>query len=84
MISVISWIGDYEVKFDRTTLTEALSKRFLENLLTVVRRGMDRKRTYSTSSSGSSPVSDAAPRASSTPSRASMMKQNTSLTRDME
>ena len=83
MITVMNWIGDYEVKFDKTSLTEASSKKFLEDLLTVVRRGMDRKRTYSTTSSSSlSPVTTSAPKAWSTPTPRA--QQNTSITRDME
>ncbi len=52
-VGFLSWAGDYEVRPDNTGLTEASSKRYLEDLLTVVRRGIERKRTFSTSSGSS-------------------------------
>ena len=82
-ISVLRWASDYEVKPDRITLTEAASKKYLEDLLVIVRRGLERKRTFSSTSS-SSASSVGAPKSSSTPARQSKMKPSTSITRDME
>jgi hypothetical protein len=60
----LNWVSDYEVRFDNRGLTEASSKRFLEELLAMVRRGIDRKRTFSTSSgsSGASGPNSSTPR----------------------
>jgi hypothetical protein len=81
-VSVINWMGDYDVRYDNTGLTEISSKKFFEDLLLMVRRGIDRKRTYSQSSSSSaSSVPD--PSLSSTP-KSSKMVPSTSITRDME
>ncbi len=81
-ISVINWMGEYEVKYDNTGLTEASSKKFFEDLLMMVRRALDRKRTFSsTSSSSASSIAD--PGSFSTP-KSSKMVPSTSITRDME
>jgi hypothetical protein len=71
------WVGEYEVLHDNSGLTEASSRRYLEDMLTVVRRGIDRKRTFSTSS-GSSTGSKG--RISSTPKPGA---PNLSITQDM-
>ena len=60
---------------------EASSKWFLKELLTIVRKRLDRKRTFSTTSSLSS--SSAAGPATSTPSLPRMVL-NTSITHDLE
>jgi len=82
MITIVNWVSEYELKPDKISLTEASSKKYLEDLLTVVKRQMERKRTYSSTSS-SSASSVGGPKDSSTP-RQAKMKPSTSLTRDME
>ncbi len=52
-VGIMHWVGEYEVLHDNSGLTEASSKKYLEDMLTVVRRGIDRKRTFSTSSGSS-------------------------------
>jgi hypothetical protein len=84
MISVLHWPSEYEVKPDKVSLTEASSKQYLEELLTYSRRVMDRKRTFSSTSSGSaSSVGSASQQQTSTPDKAKKMLASTSLTRDM-
>ncbi len=77
-VGFMSWVGEYEVLHDNTGLTEASSKKFLEDMLTIVRRGIDRKRTFSTSS-GSSAGSKG--RISSTPK--SGVQSTLNITPDM-
>ncbi len=81
-VSVMNWMGEYEIKYDDSGLTEASSKKYLEELLVMVRRGIDRKRTFSSTSS-SSAASDTTPPLSSTP-KARMLVPSTSITQDME
>jgi hypothetical protein len=52
-VGILSWVGDYEVLPDSSGLSESSSRKFLEDMLTVVRRAIDRKRTFSTSSGSS-------------------------------
>jgi hypothetical protein len=52
-VGILSWVGDYEVLQDNTGLSGASSRKFLEDMLSVVRRAMDRKRTFSASSGSS-------------------------------
>jgi hypothetical protein len=68
------------VRRDNTGLSEASSKRFIDELMTMVRRGIDRKRTFSTSS-GSSTASGQLP-STSTPRQ--RMQQGSNLTTDLE
>lgn len=77
-VGFMSWVGEYEVLHDNTGLTEASSRKFLEDMLAVVRRGIERKRTFSTSS-GSSAGSKG--RISSTPK--SGVQSTLNLTPDM-
>jgi hypothetical protein len=77
-VGIMSWVGEYEVLHDNSGLTEASSKKYLEDMLTVVRRGIDRKRTFSTSS-GSSTGSKG--RISSTPRPG--FNPNLNITQDM-
>jgi hypothetical protein len=76
-VGIMSWVGEYEVLHDNSGLTEVSSKRYLEDMLTVVRRGIDRKRTFS-ASSGSSNGSKG--RISSTPRSGA---QALNITQDM-
>jgi hypothetical protein len=81
-ISVMNWMGNYDIRYDDSGLTEASSKKFLEDLLLMVRRGIDRKRTFSSTSSSSASSSKTSPM-SSTPVRQKMVA-STSITQDME
>ncbi len=86
-VHVLNWAGEYDVKYDNSGLTEPSSKRFLEDLLAMVRRGIDRKRTFSTtsSSSGTSVGSSAKTRATSTPLHEKPQAQpSLSITHGME
>jgi hypothetical protein len=76
-VGFMSWAGEYEVLHDNTGLTESSSRRFLTDMLSVVRRGIERKRTFSVSS-GSSTGSKGI---SSTPK--SGVQSTLSLTPDM-
>jgi hypothetical protein len=75
----LHWMGDYEVRRDNSGLSEAATRRFVDELMTMVRRGIDRKRTFSTSS-GSSTASGQQP-STSTP-RPRLSQSN--LTTDLE
>lgn len=81
MISVLNWVSQYEVKPDKVSLTEASAKQYLEELLAAVRRGLDRKRTFSTSSSSSGSMKS--PQASSTPTRQKRSNLTQDIRRDM-
>jgi hypothetical protein len=81
-VTVMNWMGNYDVKYDDSGLTEASSKKFLEDLLLMVRRGIDRKRTFSSTSSSSASSSKTSP-TTSTPVRQKMIP-STSITQDME
>ena len=60
-IRLLSWASSYDMRADGVTLTEGACKQYLEELLTAVRRSLERMRTMSTSSSSSvkTPVKDA-------------------------
>ncbi len=81
-VSVMNWMGNYESRYDNTGLTEASSKKFLEDLLVMVKRGIDRKRTFSSTSSSSS-TSTRASQSASTSSRPRLVS-SPGLTRDMQ
>jgi hypothetical protein len=83
-INVMSWVGEYDVKYDNSGLSEPSSKKFLEDLLAMTKRGIDRKRTFSSSSasSGSSVGSSAKTQATSTPR--GRLQPSLSITQDME
>ena len=81
-MTVMNWMGNYDVKYDDSGLTEASSKKFLEDLLLMVRRGIDRKRTFSSTSSSSASSSKTSP-TTSTPVRQKMIP-STGITQDME
>ncbi len=82
-ITILHWPSEYELKPDRVTLTEPSAKRYLEELLTYTRRVMERKRTFSSTSSSS--VSSAGGlQTTSTPDRSKQrIIATTSITRDM-
>jgi hypothetical protein len=85
-IALLQWPSEYELKPDKVSLTEASGKRYLEELLSYVRRMIERKRTISstssesTSSLGSNPKD---PRVTSTPLRQAELG-GTGITRDIE
>ena len=81
MIGILNWASEYALRADKITLTEASSKKFLEDLMSVVRRQIERKRTFSTTSSSSE--GSFGPKDSSTPASKARMKPSTSITRDM-
>jgi len=70
-VTILSWIGTYELRQDGNALLEASSKKFLEDLLVVVRNSLEHRRTASTSSvsSVSSTAGSVPPLESSTPAR---------------
>jgi hypothetical protein len=82
-ITILNWPSEYELNPDKVSLTDASSKLYLEELLTHVRRLIERKRTISstssesTSSLGSIPKD---PKITSTP----VSHESTSITRDIE
>jgi len=82
-ITILGWAGEYDLKADKISLSDASSKKYVEDMLTVVRRQIERKRTFSSTSS-SSASSISGPKDTSTPSRQAKMKPSTSITRDME
>ncbi len=81
-VSFLHWVGDYEVLSDNSGLSEASSRKFLEDLLTMVRRGIDRKRTFSTSSGSSTGSKGSKGLTSSTP-RSGVGTQPLNITQDM-
>ncbi len=78
-VTLLHWPSEYELKPDKVSMTDSSSKLYLEEMLTHVRRLVERKRTISstseesTSSMGSHPKD---PKITSTP--------KTSITRDIE
>jgi hypothetical protein len=82
-VCVINWVSEYDVRYDNSGLSEPSSKKFLEDLLSMVRRGIERKRTFSStsSSSGSSAASSAKTQAPATRQR---LQPSLSITQDME
>jgi hypothetical protein len=84
MITTLHWSSEYEIKPDRVSLTESSAKQYLEELLTYSRRVMDRKRTFSSTSSGSaSSIESSSQLTTSTPDKSKRMMASTSITRDM-
>jgi hypothetical protein len=80
----LSWMSEYELKPDQITMTEASAKRYLEEMLSYTRRSLERKRTFSnTSSESASSTSSTSKKATSTPlgGRAST---SASLTREID
>jgi hypothetical protein len=84
MITLLHWSSEYEITPDKVSLSEASAKQYLEELLTYSRRVMDRKCTFSSTSSGSaSSVGSSSQLATSTPDKSKRMLASTSITRDM-
>jgi hypothetical protein len=85
MITILHWASEYELKPDKINLTEASAKLYLEQLLTYTRRVMDRKRTFSSTSSGSaSSATSSHLQATSTPDKSRQkVLASSSITRDM-
>jgi hypothetical protein len=77
----MNWVGVYDVRYDNAGLTEASSKKFLEEVLAMVRRGIDRMRNFSTTSESSA---DSATRGSVVSSTPREKHPSLNLTRDMQ
>jgi hypothetical protein len=73
VVSVMNWIGEYDVKTDNSDLLEASTKGYLEDLL-------ERKRTHSVAST-SSETSDV-PKGASTPNKV-LTGRSLSIQQDM-
>lgn len=62
-ITILHWSTSYDVRSDGSTLTEASGKQYLEDLLSGIRQGLERRRSASTNSESS----QSKPSGSSTP-----------------
>ena len=67
-VTIMSWVSNYDVKVDGVTLLDSSCKKYLEDMLVVVRHSLERRRNES-SSSTSSVGSSIPPLESSTPVR---------------
>jgi hypothetical protein len=63
----LHWPSEYELKEDKISLTDTSATRYLEELLTYTRRALERKRTYSSTSSESVTSASSASKRTSTP-----------------
>jgi hypothetical protein len=66
-ITLLHWPSEYVLKPDKISLTDASARRYLEELLSYTRRALERKRTFSSTSSESVSSASSASKRTSTP-----------------
>jgi hypothetical protein len=68
-VTFLSWLSEYELKPDHITMTDESARRYLEEMLSYTRRSLERKRTFSTTSSESASSTSSSKKVTSTPLR---------------